>query len=199
MELEILIAKGFTIEQAFKDYVEEERRINYVAYTRAKFKLIVFLGQREEALKNATELIFDENKFGITIPSGFEKHYITWGATDSGNNSFDFIHKELKVGIPIKLIKPKEYWLIECDQKRVGCLSKKESIRTTKKVNGFSKLNGFVCSGIYRWTFRETVDYDSTHFDEDGNNRTYSEGWTDDAKRRGYIYIVEFSGYGTPA
>jgi len=196
-DLTKLLAKGFAQKQALQEYVEEERRIYYVAYTRAKYRLIVYWGKREEALKNSTELLFDEKQFGISIPSGFDKHYIGWGATETGNSIFDFIQRDMKVGLSIGLVRPKTYWLLEINGKRIGCLSKKTSTSLTNQINGSNQLTGFVCSNIYKWTYEETVNYDNTHKDEHGNNTTYVTAWTDEAKKRGYIYLIEFSGYGT--
>jgi superfamily I DNA/RNA helicase/superfamily II DNA or RNA helicase len=196
-DLTKLLSQGFTQQEALQEYVEEERRIYYVAYTRAKYRLIVYWGKREEALKNSTELLFDEKQFGISIPSGFDKHYIGWGARETGNNIFNFIHQDMKAGLSLGLIRPKTYWFLEVEGKRIGCLSKKISTSLTNQMNGSNQLTGFVCSNIYKWTYEETVEYDNTHQDEHGNNTTYANGWTDEAKKRGYIYLIEFSGYGT--
>jgi ATP-dependent DNA helicase RecQ len=195
-DLTKLLAKGFTEKQALQEYVEEERRIYYVAYTRAKYRLIVYWGKREEALKSSSELIFDEKQFGVSIPSGFDKHYIGWGATETGNNIFNFIHQYMKAGLSLGLIRPNTFWLLEVDGKRIGCLSKEFSTSLTNQMNGQNQLKGFVCSNIYKWTYKETVDYDNTHQDKHGNKTTYATGWTDEAKQRGYIYLIEFSGYG---
>ncbi len=195
-ELTKLITLGYNQEQAFQEYIEEERRIYYVAYTRAKYRLIVYWGERDEALKNSKEIIFEEKQFGISIPSGFDKHYIGWGATNTGDAVFNFIHYNMKVGHSINLIKPGTYWLLEGDNKRIGCLSKIVSNSITNNINGINKLTGFVCSNIYKWTYEETIEYDKTHKDEKGNFTTYATSWSEEAKKRGYIYLIDFSGFG---
>ena len=195
-DLDKLLEKEYTEEEAFQDYFEEERRIYYVAYTRAKYRLIVYWGLREEALKNSSEQIFNENLFGVSVPSGLDKHYIAWGATEPGNYIFNFIQKEMKPGASLSLMKYKTYWFLEIDGNKIGCLSKKVSNSLTNKANGSNELTGFVCSNIYKWTYEETLEYDNTHFDENGNTTNYSHAWTETAKQRGYIYLIEFSGYG---
>ncbi len=63
-------------------------------------------------------------KIGIPIQPGFDKHYIGWGATETGNNIFRFIHENLKVGFSCQLIRPKTFWLLESGGNRIGCLTK---------------------------------------------------------------------------
>lgn len=184
-----------------KEEIEEERRLMFVALTRARYRLVFFLWKREKAMLAGNRFSMpeaDKKKIGIPIQPGFDKLYIGWGATESGDMVFKFIQENLKVGDPVMLIKPNIFWLIESGGNRVGCLSKDASNLITSQMGGVKKMKGFVCSNIYKWTYQETVEYDRTHFDKDGKNTTYANSWSEGAKLRKYIYLIEFSGYGNP-
>ncbi len=63
-----------------------------------------------------------------------------------------------------------------------------------------ASVKGLIVSSIQIHTYEETVRSDEEwvnsgqpqpHF-----GRPYSEKWTENSKNRGYIYLVDFSGYG---
>src|SRR5690606_4570495 len=95
-----------------KELVEEERRLLYVAYTRARFRLIVLKYDRELAIDEGRANVFSQNvrnSLGIVVKGGLDKFFISYGATDSGNSVFDFV-QHLKIGQPINLVKPSKNW-----------------------------------------------------------------------------------------
>jgi len=55
---------------------------------------------------------------------------------------------------------------------------------------GIEKLSGFVVSSVYVNT------YDETKLSDEKNGTSYSNNWTQTAKERGYIYLIDFSGFG---
>lgn len=55
---------------------------------------------------------------------------------------------------------------------------------------GRNSLQNFTVSGIYRYTYQETLDYDEKHGSD------YKIRWCEKARQIGYIYLVEFSGFG---
>jgi RecQ family ATP-dependent DNA helicase len=178
----------------YRVFIEEERRLIYVAYTRAKYRLIAYFGDREKALMDGGYHSFPENEInslGISVPSGIDKYYISWGATDSGNKVFNFIETELKSGSPLLLKRAINNWFVYSNSKKIGCLSNKVSIYLSSKVTGNIIISGFRLSHIYKWTLSDTQNYDSK------NNTKFEESWSEEAKRRGYIYLIEFSGFGT--
>lgn len=66
-------------------------------------------------------------------------------------------------------------------------------------------LNGFFVSDVFYWTYQDTLDSDARRLDEYQSNpakyhyrtpETYASKWCDEAKRQGYIFIVNIAGYG---
>lgn len=181
-------------EEEFREMVEEERRLMYVAYTRAKYRLVAYFGEREKAMRDGTNHSFPEEEIsalGISVPSGIDKYFIGWGATDSGNAVFNTIEQTLKFGSTISLRKATNNWFLNLNGSRIGCLSKKVSNYLSTKTNGHTAIDGFRVSNIYKWTLEDTQKFDLK------NNTNFENSWTDTAKQRGYIYLIEFSGYGT--
>jgi superfamily I DNA/RNA helicase len=203
-EIALFLENGFTEEEAFHEYIEEERRIYYVAYTRAKYRLIVYWGRREEALKNSAELIFDAD-FGVSIPSGFEKFFISWGAKEYNFiRSFKFIEENIKVGDPVELIQKAgntntngnkwNEWVVTSNSTIVGRL-----VDNIFKDLNSRELSGFVVSGVYRYTLEDTIEYDKLKLDRMPLKlkTDYISHWGESAVNKKYIYLVEFSGFGT--
>jgi hypothetical protein len=71
-------------------------------------------------------------------------------------------------------------------------LSKKVSNYLASKANGSTSITGFRISNIYKWTLPDTKNFDLK------NCTNFENSWTETAKQRGYIYLVDFSGYGLP-
>lgn len=179
-------------DEAFAEEVAEERRLLYVAITRARFRLVFIKWERERAVLAQQRFVLKEvlaEKMGIRIEPGFEKFYISWPATDNGDKSFALVHEELRVGTPVTLVR-KNSWFVKIENTLVGCLSQKASNDITSSVKGATEVGGFVCSNIYKWTLEETIASDKA------KNTNFAEKWTAFPWERGYIYIVEFSGYG---
>lgn len=190
-------------EEEYRELVEEERRLMYVAYTRAKYRLVAFYGAREKAMmeRDTQKSIFsfDDEILGVSIPNriddedieGFKKYFISWGATENGNSVFATIEATLKIGSLVSINKAVNNWFLNYNGTRIGCLSKKVSNYLSTKSNGLTAINGFRVSNIYKWTWEDTQKFDLR------NNTQFENTWTDTAKQRGYIYLIEFSGYGT--
>ncbi|MBC7523284.1 MAG: UvrD-helicase domain-containing protein [Flavobacterium sp.] len=177
-----------------KDYIEEERRLYYVAYTRAKKQLFVIQNEREKALKNGEPYLFEEekikDKFGLKIIEGIDKFTMYWSASNFGLNSFEYIRNNVKIGDSIFLNKKPEgaltFWYVIHNKQKIAQLS----LTMVGKLIGLKNLSGFVVSTVYVNTYEETKQSD------DKNGTSYSNNWTQTAKERGYIYLIDFSGYG---
>ena len=195
-----------------EDVFEEERRLYYVAYTRAKRKLIVVKWKRENALYNSIadvcevitkELI--EKKIGLLFNEGIDKFTLNWGASEYGRGSFDVIKSQVKIGDEIQLKKWSgknidgrafDIWEVFWNNSKIAKLSSKNIPNEMKK---FRCLEGFVISSVCVHTFEETQRSDE-EWELKGKpfekGRPYSEKWSDESKQRGYIYLIDFSGYG---
>jgi len=51
-------------------------------------------------------------------------------------------------------------------------------------------LSGFVVNEVVAWSFKDTCDHDNEH------GTTYERDWCQEARNAGYIYLVDFAGYG---
>jgi ATP-dependent DNA helicase RecQ len=173
---------------------EEERRLYYVAYTRAKFKLIVIKWRREKALYTTMSTVCevlnkDEvDRLGLHLKEGLKKFTLYWGASDYGRGSFEIIKNNVRIGDEITLKKvPRggyNFWDVKIDNMTVAQLSSK----IPKKMLEMNELSGFVVSSIYVHTYEETVNSE-TGFQ-------YADKWNEESKKRGYIYLIDFSGFG---
>jgi ATP-dependent DNA helicase RecQ len=178
-----------------EDIYEEERRLYYVAYTRAKFKLIVINWKREQALYSSESNVCEvfskdqiENSLGILLEEGIDKFTLYWGASDYAKESFETIKSHVRIGDEIILKKVTrsgyDFWEVKVGNIAVAQLSSK----IPKKMAEMTELSGFVVSSIYVHTYEETVN------SETGSQ--YASKWSAESKKRGYIYLIDFSGYG---
>lgn len=196
-ELDNISADGF------RELIEEERRLIYVAYTRAKYRLVAYYGERERAMMKGLEHTFEEEvikDLGISVPSGIEKFFISWGATEEGNSVFDTIEQRLKFGSKVVLSRGTRNWFLYLNDSRIGCLSNNISDSLTAKANGFKRIEGFRVTNIHKWSLEDTIEYDKPKLNRNPPKQQtdFEKLWSPEAKKRGYIYLIEFSGYGKP-
>ena len=59
-------------------------------------------------------------------------------------------------------------------------------------LNQFDQVDGFIVSSVYVNTYEETVLSDDKR--DDGTR--WSDRWNETSKKRGYIYLIDFSGFG---
>ncbi|HUN01419.1 MAG TPA: hypothetical protein PLS00_01085 [Niabella sp.] len=185
------------------DELEEERRLMFVALTRARYRLAFFIWRREQAILNGHRFAFSPEtiqQLGIPIQSGYDKFFISWGAKQFNfNNYFESIETNIKHGDAVtinrKIINHNgNTWtefVLSANNISFGRL-----VSNPFQHEGQNYMNGFSVSGIYRYTYHDTIEYDLTHFDRNGRNTTYAENWCQAARDKSYIYIIEFSGYG---
>lgn len=181
-----------------KEEVEEERRLLFVALTRARYRLVFLIWKREQAILTGQKFSFPPEtiqQLGVPIQTGFEKFFISWGARQYNfNNYFENIEKNIKQGNPVSINRNAVThngetwveWILKANTIPFGRL-----VRTPFAEVEQESINGFSVSGIYRYTFQDTVEYDAKH----GTN--YSNNWCQSARDKEYIYLIEFSGYGT--
>ena len=89
-----------------------------------------------------------------------------------------------------------DIWEVFWNNSKIAKLSSKNIPNEMKK---FRCLEGFVISSVCVHTFEETQRSDE-EWELKGKpfekGRPYSEKWSDESKQRGYIYLIDFSGYG---
>lgn len=188
-----------------KAMIEEEKRLLYVAHTRAKKYLIICEGEREKAVKNMERFNSNsENSWGIR-----EKE------VSLSNYNLSYVARDLYKGrskdkrIYIRNnVKKNDQIFIKCEDKKrkdgtpftvcnimhkgkdIGQLSFSSTIAEEMKKQNIKELHGFFVSDVYTWTYEDSLASDEK------NKTEYSKNWGDDAKNKGFIYIVNIAGYG---
>ncbi len=182
------------IQNKIQDYIEEERRLYYVGYTRAKKKLLIIQHSREIALEEGSPFQFPENtiqkKYGFKIDQGIDKFTMYWSASSYGLNSFEYIRDKVKIGDEIYLNKIEgnfTSWYVLHNNNRIAQLSKSMATRLAE----LHTLTGFVVSSVYVSTF------DETKMSDENNATQYANRWTPQSKERGFVYLIDFSGFGS--
>ena len=195
-------------DEKIEDTLNEEKRLAFVAYTRARFRLLVFNFEREKALQESKPYILpDKFKLGIGIPAepGISKLNIGWSAKEfnyrKGVN--ENIKRNLKSGdeVSIKLTINKGfefYELINSNGEAIGQLSMPSGKPHEDK---YKKQVALRKDGLTRFVVNEIVQfsYDETLKSDEKNGTTYAKDWCQEARNHGYIYLVDFAGFGVQA
>ena len=184
--------------------IEEERRLRFVAYTRAKKKLYIFNSEREHALANMTTYLAPEDiqsKLGITEREpGLDKYNLGYHSnSEYAFNKFDILNS-IKPNNPVSIQRKPvvsngttwyAYDIVDCSSNMpIGQLSSNSSIRRQMEEDNINCLTGFFVSDIFAWEFQDSVRYDSEH------QTNYSSRWVQRAKDQRFVYIVQIAGFG---
>lgn len=158
-------------DNELQEQLDEEKRLTFVSFTRAKYRLLIFRREREFALlKNQPYSIpDDENRLlGIPMQAGIDKLNIGWAA-----NSYNFnrginnhIRKAIKSGDSL-VIKKKDichdgnnfsvYELYkENNDKPIGELAGK----TALALGFHQEISGFVVNEVVVWSYEDTCKSD---------------------------------------
>ncbi|MCM4156182.1 UvrD-helicase domain-containing protein [Gramella sp. AN32] len=177
-------------EVELQEIIDEEKRLRYVAYSRAKSNLIVEISAREKSLE-AGECYLEAGNVnnGIPVKSGDNNIVISWKAGNDPNSIIhETIHTQLKIGDQLS-IRRNDFnnWGVWYGNVKVERFIGNYAGR----FNG-SNLKGIFVDSITRYTAEECQLYDERH----GAN--YYTRWSQDAQNRGFIYLVNFFGYAAP-
>jgi RecQ family ATP-dependent DNA helicase len=188
--------------EKLQEELAEEKRLAFVAYTRARYRLLIFKHKRELALANNTEYLITEGETilpGIPVQPEIIKLKIGWAARAFNFNRGvnDIIHSSVKSGDSVFIRRR-----IVPNNGNPFCVNElfKDNIATpigelandANIMNGNETVSGFVVNEVVVWTFEETCKYDIE------NNTAFARDWCQDAINKGYIYLVDFAGFGTP-
>ena len=193
--------------------IEEEKRLLYVAFTRAKKFLIAFLGERENRIIHLQTYEGQDSTLGIREKTpGLDNYNIGYNANYNfeNNSKIAYIEKNAPVSIIRKDSVNKQgkafhVYDIHCNNDIVGQLSKSSSIVKAMDEKNISFLSGFFVSDIFYWTYQDTRNADKKRLNDYRNNpekynyrkpNEYASNWCEEAKKQGYIFIVSISGYG---
>lgn len=185
--------------------MEEERRLMFVACTRAKKRLYIFNGPRETALKNRFIYIApDFEALRYTEPDpGMDKYYLSYLATkdfqktskdkDILNKTITYILNDITKDdlIAIRGDDDSNRFFITHNGHIIGRLATKSNIIARSRANNVYKLTDFFVSNVFVWTYEDTVNSDVA------NNTDFAKHWSEEAKQIGSIYVVQIAGFGT--
>lgn len=169
-----------------EDWIDEERRLYFVAYTRARFRLIVFKFYRESKLKNGEPHTWNQEymqRLGVSVQAGLAKLYISWSANDNHFHVNKYLENKVRSGDSLSLVQRDGNWLVTHGEQVVGRMS------GTFNVNA-SIVSGFVVNEVVAWSYEDTLASDKR------NKTSFINHWGPQAKEKGYIYLVDFAGYG---
>lgn len=174
--------------------IAEERRLLFVAYTRAKKYLHVYKGEREKAVENqylymqpTQAVVYSEKE-----PS-MDKYFLSYTAMERCFQLNEYIKNNVQKDDEVLVIEYHDRYYILHENKYIGRLSDNSDIVRNAKANHIQKLQGFRISDICVWTLDDSQKYDVAH----GTNFT-QRYWCQNAQKKKFIYIVQIAGFGTP-
>lgn len=185
------------------EQIDEEKRLLFVAYSRARYRLIVYKHSREKALDNSRPFTFSEDTtqfLGIPVKPELQKLKIGWAAKSynfCNRNVNEYIKNTIHSG-DLLYIK-KRLVNYNANIFTVTEIFKENStIAFGELANGVNfmgihdELKGYVVNEVVAWSYEDTCKFDTEH------DTDYKKDWCQEARNLGYIYLVDFAGYGTP-
>jgi RecQ family ATP-dependent DNA helicase len=180
--------------------LEEERRLQYVAYTRARKILWVYRFTREAALDQMRKLPRQDAKLGWTDKPEIDKFFLSYMALPDAFPNNDYIMNMVAKNDSITLVPYKNKQgkigaFVKHNGVTIGMLSWKSKVLKqikSKEINDgvlTGQLSGLFVNEVFVWTKEDTERYDNE------NNTSFLGYWSDDAISKGFIYVVDFAGY----
>lgn len=196
------------------EQIEEEKRLLYVAYTRARKYLFVYKGNRERAVENIRRFTSLEDQWGIRERKvGLDNYNIGFNAGYNFNNN-KAIAYNVRKNDPVEIRRDKaktkngqQFYTYNIIHKGsiVGQLSRRSSIVQRMETENKETLTGFFVSDVFYWTYQDTENSDKRRLSEFQSNPSkfyyrqpelYASKWCSEAHDQGYIFIVNIAGYG---
>lgn len=176
--------------------MEEESRLMYVAYTRAKKRLYIFKASRENALKDkiiSPAPDYQALRYTEVSPS-LDKYFLSYSAKDRLFETIDnYVYNNVSKDEPVLLTSDSfGNYYIKHNNSYIGRLSGKSTIKTRAWADGKTILSDFYISSVFVWTYEDTIKSD------EAKGTDFAKMWSDRAKQQGYINIVQIAGFGTP-
>jgi ATP-dependent DNA helicase RecQ len=184
------------------EQLDEEKRLAFVAYTRARYRLLIFKHFREIALENNNRYVIPETAnigIGIPVQPEIKKLKIGWAAKPYNFNGGvnNYINSSVKSG-DFVFVRQREVHF-NGNHFIVHELLKKDTTRPIGELAGNANIirehktvSGFVVNEVVVWTYEDTCKFDTE------NNTNFARDWCQEAKNQGYIYLVDFAGFGVP-
>lgn len=149
----------------------EERRLYYVAYTRARKFLYVYYGERECALDRGTRYLSPEHQvLWSENDDSVDNYVISFNATTARMGANDYIARQVKPHDAVLIVAQGEQCYIQHQVQNpygppapwftIGRLSQKSKIRAQMLHHRVGFLSGLFISNIVVWTYEDTVKSD---------------------------------------
>ena len=171
--------------------IEEERRLLYVAFTRAKKFLAAYFGEREAAISQMKRFAGSDIEFGIREREQQLGNYNLGFTTGRDAREIkNYISNYVQKNDPVSIVREGNWcYILSCDgNRRIGQLSQQSTIARAMIAQGKVKLNGFFISDIFCWTLEDTKRSDEK------NGTNYAARWSKEAQ--GLAFVVAIAGYG---
>lgn len=189
-------ADGETIQEDDAADIAEERRLLFVAYTRARKYLHVYKGARELAIDSASriylaaeqpELLYSEREMGM------KKYYLshTVYANTFSLNKYIRNHVRKDDEVTVEMYRDGKFY-VRHNNYFIGQLSSASDIVRYARMNRVVRLSGFFVTDICVWTYEDTIASDQA------NNTSFAQYWCPQAVDQKYVYVVQIAGSGTP-
>jgi ATP-dependent DNA helicase RecQ len=184
------------------EQLDEEKRLAFVAYTRARYRLLIFKHNREIALANNNSYAIPEaanTSLGIPVQPEIKKLKIGWAAKAFNFNGGvnNYINASIKSG-DFVFVRKREV-IHTTGQFVVYELFKENTNRpigelagNTNIIRNHSQVSGFVVNEVVVWSYEDTCKFDLE------NDTNFANDWCEGARNQGYIYLVDFAGFGVP-
>ena len=188
-----------------EECIEEERRLLYVAFTRAKKFLMAYLGHRENAIMSMVKYSGDDTTLGIRERHpGLDNYNIGYNAGYNFRNNSTIVNRvEKNAPVTIQRVdnvdrngRPFHVYNVVCNGNTVGQLSRSSFIVQSMDDGNIRFLQGFFVSDVFYCTYQDSVLADQRNLRVNGYSTDYASKWCDEAKNQGFIFIVSISGYG---
>lgn len=192
-----VMSLGADEQRDLKDQFDEERRLAFVSYTRAKYRLVIFLGDRERALIKSEVFEQENSDYGLPVEPKLNKHILNSNAkqyTFVTQRVNDYIKSNVKAGDLVAIHTKRvpyngqeiSFKELHHNGKVVGSIS----TRAIPNLDHIESASGFVVNDVVVWSHKDTIDFDEK------NDTKYRNDWCNEAQQKGFIYVVDFAGYG---
>ena len=174
-----------------KEAIEEERRLLYVAFTRAKKFLVAYFEEREAAVLQMKRYAGADLQLGIREKEQKLGNYNLGFTTDKNARAIkEYISHQVKKNDPVSIVRERNgYYILSSDRTRkIGQLSQKSSIAQAMREQALTELQGFFISDIFCWTLEDTIKSDEK------NGTDHASKWCEEAE--GCAFVVAIAGYG---
>lgn len=173
--------------------IDEEKRLLFVAYTRAKKYLYVYKWKRELSIEQRKLFTMPQiDSLRFTEPeAGIDKYYLSFTASQYNFPTDKYIRENVQRNDQV-IIETDRWgnYCISHNGRTIGRLSSKNNILKQAKKENINRLRGFFVSDVFVWSLQETMDGDSK------NGTSYASNWCLEAQKQGFITVVQIAGFG---